>query len=192
MTIAGKNEIYRGTIWSGYFWYNFWIPDPPPPNPLCSNASFALSRKGRVIAHWCRVVYLYLYPCTWHWSHPFPNPWVSGKDHGNGSAQETHIPVQRLLCTQRRTLVVVLRRSQPSFGGPVVAVRLPFGSFNLSVGSQLLWGRGRVTQGRILCHNFCAKFLSAICSVFLRICTGIRYAVLLLTCTMPEDLVNDT
>ena len=44
----------------------------------------------------------------------------------------------------------------------------------------------------VLCHTFCAKCLCAIYSVFLRICTGIPWAVPLLTCTMPKDLVNDT
>ena len=34
-------------------------------------------------------------------------------------------------------------------------------------------------------------FLCAGCSVFLRICTGVRRAVPLLTCTVPKDLVDD-
>ena len=48
-----------------------------------------------------------------------------------------------------------------------------------------------VPGGGGLCHKFCAKFLCATCSVFLRICPGMRLAVLLLACTMPKDLVND-
>ena len=42
--------------------------------------------------------------------------------------------------------------------------------------------QSRISVSQILC---------AICSVFLRICMGVRQAVPLLTRTMPEDLVND-
>ena len=51
------------------------------------------------------------------------------------------------------------------------------------------WGgviQGRISVSQILCEIFCA-----ICSVFFRICTGIRQAVPLLACTMPKGLIND-
>ena len=52
------------------------------------------------------------------------------------------------------------------------------------------WGGGGLYRVEFLCQKFCPKFWFAICSVFLRICTGIRKAVLLLTCTMPKDLAS--
>ena len=56
---------------------------------------------------------------------------------------------------------------------------------------HLLPGEGGSYRVGFLCQKCCAKFLPAICSVLLRICMGYVGAVRLLTCTMPEDLVND-
>ena len=50
---------------------------------------------------------------------------------------------------------------------------------------------GEISSLEFLLNKFCANFLCAICSVFLRICTGICQAVLFLICTTPDDSVNE-
>ena len=52
-------------------------------------------------------------------------------------------------------------------------------------------GGGDSLQGISSASQFLCEILCALCLVFLRICTSIRWAVPLSLCTPPEDFVND-